>query len=385
MIRRLLLPVPRSAGELLPVVALALLALLDAIGNPAPAPPAVVAVLGTCSAGILLWRRRLPVAVPLVLAAFVFARGLAGAVPTQTTSTLPLLVVAAFSAAVHAPRLRDGALAGLACLTATLVAIALTAEQAPTLLDLVAVSATIAAAMGGGTLLRRRTAQTRDARERSRQAEEARTHETAAAVAEERARIARELHDVLAHSVSIISVQAGAAERQARRDPERARAAVAQVRRTADETRGDLVRLLDVLRDGDAGPAVAQPGLRDLERLVAEARSAGLPVALELDRSLTDAVPEGVALAAFRIVQEGLTNVRKHAGAVPTDVRVVRQGDGLHVSVVNVPGSGRGGGTGLGLVGMDERVRVHGGDLRAGPDPTGHWTVDAVLPMGDRR
>ncbi len=378
-----LLPIPRSLGVLLPVLALAAMTVIDAVINPAPAPVPVVAVLGVLSAGILLWRRRLPVAAPLVLGVAVFARALVGCVPDQTTSTLPLLVVAVFSAAVHAPRLRDGVLAGVVCLGGTLTAISLTAKEPLTALDLVIVSAMIVAATGGGAALRRRTAQTRAERERSQQADEARQRETAVAVVDERARIARELHDVLAHSVSIISVQAGAAERQARRDPERARAAVAQVRATADETRGDLVRLLDVLRDGDTEPAVAQPGLRDLERLVVEASGAGLPVDLELDPTLTDDVPDGVALAAFRIVQEGLTNVRKHAGSVPTDVRVRRQGDGLLVSVVNVPGTGKGGGSGLGLVGMDERVRVHGGDLRAGPDPTGHWTVEAVLPIGD--
>ncbi len=376
-------PLPRSAGELLPVVGLAALTVLDAAVNPAPAPITVVAALGVLSALLLLWRRRLPVLVPLALGAIVFVRALVGAMPDQTTSTLPLLVVAVFSAAVHAPRLRDGALAGIVCLAGTLTAIGLTAEEPMNPLDLLVVSALLVGAIGGGALLRRRTAQTRSERERGRRALEQRERETTAAIAAERVRIARELHDVLAHSVSIISVQAGAAERQAERDPVRARAAVAQVRRTAEETRGDLVRLLDVLRDGAVGPAVAQPGLRDLERLVAEAAQAGLPVALELDPTLADRVPDGVALAAYRIVQEGLTNVRKHAGAAPTDVRVHRQGGALLVAVVNVPGAGRGGGSGLGLVGMDERVRVHGGDLRAGPDATGHWTVEAVLPIGE--
>lgn len=380
-----LLPVPRGRGDLVPVAGLAALAIVDGAGNPTTSPAVVVALLGVLSACILLWRRALPIATPLALGAVIFGRALAGAVPDQTTSTLPMLVVAVASAAVHAPRLRDGLAGGAACLVGTLVAIGMTVKEPLDPLDVIVVSALMAAAGGGGALLRRRTAETRAERERSRAASHARDAESQAAVAEERARIARELHDVLAHSVSIISVQAGAAERLALRDLGRAREAVAQVRRTAEEARGDLVRLLDVLHDDAPGAASSvQPGLGDLERLVTDARDAGLPVALRVDPGLGPVVPDGVALAAFRIVQESLTNVRKHAGAVPTDVRVAHTGEALQIAVANVPGQGRGGGSGLGLVGMDERVRVHGGDLRAGPDPTGRWVVEAVLPIDGR-
>ncbi len=371
-----------TRSELLPVLALVAIAVLDGLANPAERPAAVVVVTGVLTALVLLGRRRHAVAVPLLVGLLIAGRALAGAVPDQTTSTLPLLILATFSAAVHAPRLRDGLLAGVACLAGTLFGVSATTSEPVGPADLVIVSVLILVAAGSGTVVRRRTTESRLLLEAGEAAERERDRQARAAVTEERARIARELHDVLAHSVSIISVQAGAAERQALRDPARARAAVAQVRRTAEEAQNDLVRLLDVLRGRDAIPASRQPGLPELERLVAEAREAGHPVALELDPALAGLLPEGVALAAYRIVQESLTNVRKHAGAVPTDVRLLAQGAGLLVEVVNLPGPGRGGGSGLGLVGMDERVRVHGGDLRAGPDAAGRWAVEAILPLG---
>ncbi len=368
--------------DVVPVVVLALLAAADCAANPSSVSPVPAALLGVATALPLLVRRRAPVAATLVLTAIVLVRAVAGAIPYPTTSTLPLLVFAVFAVVVHAARLRDGILAGAACLAGTIVGIATTTEEPIGPLDLLVVSVLIAAAGVGGGLVRRRAAETGRLREHGRAAEAAREAEAREAVAAERARIARELHDVLAHSVSIISVQAGAAERQALRDPERARAAVAQVRQTAHEAQADLVRLLEVLRGDAAVVSITQPGLEDLEGLVGQARAAGLPIDLEVDPALGAGVPDGVALAAYRIVQEALTNVRKHAGVVPTDVRLAAHGDGLHVDVVNVPGTGRGGGSGLGLIGMDERVRVHGGELRAGPDATGHWTVHAVLPMG---
>jgi len=372
---------PWTRGEVLPVLLVGALALQDAAFNPVDIPVGVAVVLAVANVLPLLWRRRRPVLAPVAVGALVLLRAALDAIPAQTTSTLPLLVVALFATAVHSPRLRDAAAAGAFCAVATVAGIALGSDEPANPADFVVVSVLLGAAWLVGVLVRRRTALTGQLRERGRAAERARDEEAQAAVAEERVRIARELHDVLAHSVSIISVQAGAAERQAPKDPERARAAVAQVRRTAEEVQGDLVRLLDVLRHPGADTLAPQPGLPELEDLVAQAREAGLPVTLRLDRSLAPEVPEGVALAAFRIVQEGLTNVRRHAGDVPTDVRVTAQGAGLRVEVVNLPGVSGGRGSGLGLVGMDERVRVHGGDLRTGPDATGRWVVDAVLPL----
>ena len=354
---------------------------LDCGLNPTPAPTVVAVVLGLVSVLPMLRRRAHPLEAALAVSALVVLRGAVGSIPEPTSSTLPLVVFAVFSAATYAVRPRDALVAVAACALATAVGISLSVEGPLDPLDFVVVPALLGGAFAAGLLIGRRTAETGALRASGRAALLARDEQARAAIADERARIARELHDVLAHSVSIISVQAGAAERQALKDPDRARAAVAQVRRTADEAQADLGRLLDVLRGTSDAPAGTPPGLLDLERLVAEARAAGHPVELRVERDDGSDVPDGVALAAYRIVQEALTNVRKHAGAVPTDV-VLRGGGGeLHVEVSNLPGEAAGGGTGLGLVGMGERVRIHGGRLHAGPDETGRWAVEATLPL----
>jgi len=201
------------------------------------------------------------------------------------------------------------------------------------------------------------------------------------AVADERARIARELHDVVAHAVSVVVLQTGAAEQFVERDPQRARRHVQLARRTAGEAMTEMRHLLDVLREGDAGYA-PQPGIDRLEELVAEAREAGLLVALDVRGDAP--VPDGTSLAVYRLVQESLTNVRKHApGAAArvevsvedTRVRVLVEDDGAGTSPPE-PAPG----TGHGLPGMRERVRVYGGSLDAGPGPDGGWTVRAELP-----
>jgi len=199
-------------------------------------------------------------------------------------------------------------------------------------------------------------------------------------VAAERARIARELHDVVAHSVSIIAVQAGAAESLVERDPARAREHLGAVRRTAREALTEMRRLLDVLREDE--PAYApQPTLATLAALVEETRRAGVPVELVREGS-DDPLPPGVDLAAYRIVQEALTNVRRHAGSAPTRVRIRHAAGAVEVEVVNGPATspGEGPGGGRGLLGMRERVRLYGGSLDAGPEDGG-FAVRARLPV----
>jgi signal transduction histidine kinase len=208
------------------------------------------------------------------------------------------------------------------------------------------------------------------------------------AVTAERARIARELHDVVAHAVSVVVLQTGAAEQFVGRDPERARDHIGMARRTATEAMAEMRHLLDVLREGEA-VYVPQPGIQRLTDLVEEARGAGLDVALDV--SVDTEVPDGPSLAVYRIVQESLTNVLRHAPGARTAVTVSRSGDAL---VVEVRDSGRrpgavpahrtpaGLGTGgHGLPGMRERVRVYGGSLDVGPQAEGGWLVRAVLPV----
>jgi len=204
----------------------------------------------------------------------------------------------------------------------------------------------------------------------------------AAALVEERARIARELHDVIAHSVSVMGVQAGAARTLIDTEPDAARAALRSVEATARSAVGELQRLLTVLRDDDAPPELTpQPGLGHLRALVEQVRDAGLPVELLLD-GLPRLSP-GVDLAAFRIVQEALTNALKHARA-PTTVTIRHTDNGLHIEVRD-HGPGRranGSSGGHGLIGMRERAQLYGGVLRAADHPDGGYVVDLQLPAG---
>jgi signal transduction histidine kinase len=212
---------------------------------------------------------------------------------------------------------------------------------------------------------------------------------TAAALAEERGSIARELHDVIAHSVSVMGVQAGAARLLIECDPDAARAALLEVEAAARSSVEELRRLLAVLRDDDRAAAglAPQPGLAQLDGLVGQVRAAGLDVSLRVAAGLR--VPPGLELVVFRIVQEALTNALKHAGT-PTRV-VVGQGHGVvDVEVANEgpPAASRAAsspaaGARHGLIGMRERVQLYGGTWSARPTADGGFIVRAQLPVRD--
>jgi signal transduction histidine kinase len=215
------------------------------------------------------------------------------------------------------------------------------------------------------------------ARLQHEQGERART-----AVAEERARIARELHDEVAHSVSVIAVQADAAEGALAVDPQLARAPVAAIKHTARGTLVEMRRLLGALRESDGHPALApQPRLADVERLVEQTRAAGIETELRVEGD-QQALPPGLDLSAYRIVQEALTNVRKHAHASHAVV-VLRYGSGeLELEVVDDGvGGGAAGLGGHGLLGIRERVELHGGRLSAGKRQGGGYALRARLPV----
>jgi signal transduction histidine kinase len=201
-----------------------------------------------------------------------------------------------------------------------------------------------------------------------------------AAVVEERSRIARELHDVVAHGISVIAIQADAAEAALDRDPELARAPLATIRRSAKSSLEEMRHLLGVLREGDDGGELApQPGLGELDALIAHARAAGVDVSVEIDGEPRELAP-GLDLSAYRIVQEALTNVRRHARGAPARVRVSWADDALGIEVRDSGPGGHVNGSGHGIVGMRERARMHGGELRAGPSPDG-FAVEARLPL----
>jgi signal transduction histidine kinase len=208
-----------------------------------------------------------------------------------------------------------------------------------------------------------------------------------AAVAAERARIARDLHDVVAHSVSVMVVQAAAAEEVLARDPERARPPLEAIQQTGSQALLEMRRLLGILRATDGAlDRGRQPGLADLDALAADFREAGLPVelAVEGDRS---ALSAGVDLAAYRIVEEALTNALKHSGGASTHVSVRHLDRAVELEVTDEgpgsPGAGAANG-GHGLVGMRERAALYGGTFEAGGRDGGGFAVRARLPLDAR-
>ncbi len=233
-----------------------------------------------------------------------------------------------------------------------------------------------------GDNMRRRREHVAELAERAERAERERELLAHQHVREERTRIARELHDVVAHSVSLMVIQTSAARRQLTIDPQKADTALATVEDTGRNAMHEMRRILGVLRD-EAGVQVLtpQPSLGDLDDLVATA--ADLPVVVHAD-GLLDDLPPGVEVSAYRIVQEALTNVRRHAGPVRhVDVSVARDHANL---VVEVSDDGRGASVaaspnGFGLMGMRERVSAYEGELVAGPRPGGGWRVRATFPL----
>jgi signal transduction histidine kinase len=240
-----------------------------------------------------------------------------------------------------------------------------------------------------GRTLRNRRLLMQELRAKARSLERDREEQARQAVADERRRISRELHDVVAHSVSVMVVQAGGARRIARSDPERAREALSSVQMTGREALGEMRRMLGMLGEEASRPALApQPSLASLEALCERARAAGLPVDLRVSGE-RGALPPGVDLAAYRVIQEALTNTLQHAGPAEAHVRV-RYGPGdLELEITD---DGRGAEApppepataGQGLVGMHERLALYDGELQVGPRPGGGYAVRARFPLGAR-
>jgi signal transduction histidine kinase len=235
-----------------------------------------------------------------------------------------------------------------------------------------------------GRVVRSRAELTAELHEAALVAHEQREADAARAVAEERRRIAREMHDVVAHSVSTMVIQAGGARRILARDPQRAIDAAALIERTGREALAEMRHLLGVLHAGDAAAALApQPTLHELGALIERSRAAGLSVQMHVTGD-TDELPAGVDLAAYRVVQEALTNALKHGGG-HAEVRVEYAEHELRVSVADAGDGAKLGvqSSGQGLRGMRERVRIIGGELHAGPRPGGGFEVRAQLPLYD--
>ncbi len=342
---------------------------LEEFGGPTPTSLLLVTAMVLC----LALRRRSP---QLVTAATLIAS--AAVVMLSFPAQLLAPLVALYTVASRRPRRVSAVWLGVGLVLATL----LTVSQGA-LGFLPGQALVIAAAWLLGDRQQVSQRYRSQLEERSRRLEERRRHEVALAIADERARIARDLHDVVAHSIGVMIVQTRAARRMLARDPDRAAAAVAQIVTSGSESLGWL---REILPADDAGGLAPQPGLDDLRRLVDDVGHAGPTVTLEIDAAVQPA-PAIVGLSAYRIAQEALTNVLRHADASHAHVSVTRDGDELCLEVADDgrgpsgPGSSAATTAGHGLIGMAERARLVGGHVTTGARPGGGFTVAARLPM----
>jgi len=281
--------------------------------------------------------------------------------------------------------LRDARKAGVG-LAIVVASTAILVSQIPghTSAEVVFIPLDFAVCWFAGFVFRRTAEQARAAEARAVDAERDREADALRAVVEERTRIARELHDIVGHSVSVMTVQTSGVRRLLRPEQEQEREALLAVERTGREALAEMRRVVGALRDPEGGPALApQPSLSRIDALVAHARETGLPVDLEIEGEPVP-LPAGVDLTAYRLVQEGLTNTIKHASARHADVRVRYDGDHVEIEVSD-DGRGVDGkaatASGHGLVGMRERVSIYGGELEAGARAEGGYRLRARLPV----
>jgi signal transduction histidine kinase len=335
-----------------------------------------VAVVALITAGALFFRRRAPLVAPVVVGAGAVAFTLLDARAAYDTDTMFLvLILAAWAAgALLAPW--EAAAAFVAVLaggwTVFLRAPGVASTEVLWLSFPLTVFFVLSAAWARGV------EQARRVEERAQQREE----EARRAVEEERSRITRELHDVLAHSVSVMTVQASAVRRLLLPEQERERQALLTVEETGRQALVEMRRLVGIMRSEEEVPALApQPGLGTLPALVEQVRQSGLPVELNVEGDPVR-LPAGVDLSAYRIVQEALTNALKHAGPAHAWVSVRYVADDVEIDVENDGSSdGAGEADGHGLVGMRERVALCGGELHSGPRPGGGFKISARLPV----
>jgi signal transduction histidine kinase len=333
---------------------------------------ATAVALSVAEALPLLVRRRFPVAVVVVVATVVLAMIAVGvwAVPLQLGVALYTLM------SLREERAERGV--GIAAILAVAIAV-LAAGRLEFGAGAARVVFLIAAAVLGDSIGSRR-AYVREIEEKADRLERERESEAKRAAAEEQARIARELHDVVAHALSVIVVQAGAADDAFELDSARAREPIRAIDSAARAALADLRRVLGILQD--SAEYEPQPGLDQLDRLIDQVRATGLHVSLEIEGAPRP-LPAAVELSAFRIVQEALTNSLKHAAAEHVRVRI-RYGESLELEI-NDDGPGTEGGgadtAGTGLVGMRQRVALLGGVLATGSTPGDGYRVAAEIPI----
>jgi signal transduction histidine kinase len=344
-------------------------------------PHALVAViaLGWSLPFLAVRRYRMwaPVAVCIALGVFALATS------EQTINALTMPFVAALAAAVAFGLVGERRLeiAGWTALVATAAVIDF--QSSTPYADFFWTTLILSLAWFFGVAFGTRTEQARELRVRVEAAEREQLLAAERAVSEERARIARELHDVVAHSISVMVVQASGVRRLLDSGQQREREALQSVEQIGRQALTEMRRMLGVMRSGNESPAslAPQPGLDHLDRLIAQVGDAGLLVTLRVEGERPLLSP-GVDLSAYRIVQEGLTNALKHAQGARAEVCVRYVGDSVEVEIVDDgPGLAGADGHGHGLIGMRERVALYGGTLEAGPRDGGGFVLRAQLPV----
>ncbi len=348
-----------------------------------PVPLAVAATTVTSLA--LLWRRQAPLAVLLVIALVTVVRAFASGGITGWGFFDPFMV-AVYSVAryrAEAPWHRAAAATVLLTFSATLVNGVLDTTHQTSPGFVLFAYAVLLILWILGSLIRSQDRLALQLADRASLLERERDQKASEAVADERARIARELHDVVAHSVSVLIVQAQAAEALLEREPKKARAYLHKIDTTARDALAEMRRLVGILDTDNSGEVLEpQPGLSNLTELADKVGESGLPVHVEI-RGKTRALPPGVDLAAFRIVQEALTNALRHAKASQARVTVTYSTGGVELEIAD---DGVGGvpprtGPGHGLIGMEQRAALYGGRLSHGPRPSGGFVVQAEIPL----
>ncbi|MBJ7520930.1 MAG: hypothetical protein JHC84_14630 [Solirubrobacteraceae bacterium] len=368
-------------GDVVVIGAATLVVLDDARGAGGAGPLTTLLLEAAVFVVPLMLRRRAPLAAVLVIAGGILALELANVLPGYSRTPIIAALLGSGAAAMH---IADTRVAFAAAAVATMSAVAVNLLQLPPdvpLTDTPIILFMFVMAWGFGRRVRHNLERVEDARageKRLATEQWRRLHQT---VAEERRSVARDLHDVVAHGVSLVGVLAGAAGAQARRDPERARGSLRAARQAVVQARAELERLTSAL--GDDPSAAPSVSLADVRDLVDIARAGGQIVDIRLDVIDVRRVPARVATSAYRIVQEALTNARKHAPGAETTVHITDRGDALLVEVRNDPAPGTDAdGTRRGIAGMRERARLLGGDLAAAPEPGGGFAVRARLPVG---
>ncbi len=346
-------------------------------------PRLVNGIVVPVAALMLTWRRRYPLLVLAGVGAAMVALGFAyGA--SQTSTNVFTTAIAVYSASAY-----SSSVPLAACLTAA--AIWLRDARDPAIRSFGEhlwdwVFAGLFFGIGLATRLRHERVVS--AEDQARRAERDQAERAEAAAEAERRRIARELHDIVAHSLGVLVFQAGVGEQLIGRDPDQAREAFRSIRTAGLEAVGEMGTILGLIRGDGVSGREPQPRAADIESLVRKARETGMPVEFGV-RGDAAALPAAVELSMYRIAQEGLTNAMRHAPAAPIRVEISYRRECVLVEVVNDEspqgphgiGHGIGRGSGRGLIGLGERVAIFGGRLEAGPRPEGGWRLAATLPV----